>query len=1029
MKENIIRLLICIVLLLCSRISAEEIWGAQYPAPLPDAKKISFSYYGDIWVVPVSGGKAERLTVSLGYEGRSFWSPDRKWLAFQTDQWGSDDICVIAADGSSPAKRMTYYSTYDVLYGWTPDSKNVVFTSQRHTLRPVLYKVSIHGGLPEMITSFTAYHVFFASQGDRFFYTRGGSAWWRRHYKGGANSDIWVKVLPDKNSLRLTDYPGKDAYPMYSAVDQKLYFLSDRGEMSVSNIWRMDLETEAFEQMTFEKEDIHFPTMSFDGTLIAYECSGYLYTYDVAKKERRKLVISVNEDYKESPFVFKSFTHDASEFSLSPNEDELAFIVHGDIFVMQLEDGKSEKITRVTETPFIEKYVSWHPTEEKLVYSSMADGDMDIYTIEPKNEEKLYDDFFFTTTKLMETRETEIKPVFSPDGEKIAYFKNKNELFVMNKHGKANIKICPENDVLWIDWSPDSKWLTFSRTVLGWREDIFVVLADGSKEPINISNHPNDDYKPMWSSDGRRIAFASRDAIGNLWMKYVFLHKEDEDKTEDELEEAASDSTGKNIVIKIDFEDIEDHIHDVTRVLGWYNIVAQSPDGKQFAIYSNNQNSNDIWTVDWLGKELKQITKSNIRPRQFTVSRDKKDIYYLSGTGGIFSASIASAQSKPLSFNVQIGIDIQEEREQVFKQAWWALKDGFYDSDFHGIDWDAMYHKYKDLALHMRTIRDFHDVISMMIGELNASHLGIWKGDGGGETTGALGIVYDSGYKGKGVKVKDIIPDAPADAADVDVRPGDIITYINGKKIEKGEDFYALLRNKNNKEIMLTVIHDGKEKNIKVTPKTPWSILGLVRGNWVKLNKDYVHEQSNNRLGYLYIASMSDENLKKFEKDLYKEMDKRGLVIDIRYNGGGNIHEQIIEILRRTSYMYSKERGGDKEYASLFRWDKPTVVLINEFCYSDAEIFPAAFKELKLGKLIGVPTFGAVIGTNNIRLLDGSVFRIPGTGWFLLTGENLENMPVEPDVYIENRPEEDGSSNDTQLTQAIQVLLEQLGGK
>lgn len=1029
MKENIIRLLICIVLLLCSRISAEEAWGAQYPAPSPDAKKISFSYYGDIWIVAVSGGKAERLTVSSGYEGRSSWSPDNEWLAFQTDQWGSDDICIIAADGSSPAKRMTYYSTYDVLYEWTPDSKNVVFTSQRHTLRPVLYKVSIHGGLPEMITSFSAFHVFFTPQGDRFFYTRGGSAWWRRHYKGGANPDIWVRILSDKTSLRLTDYSGKDAYPMHSTVDQKLYFLSDRGEMSVSNIWRMDLETEAFEQMTFEKEDIHFPTMSFDGTLIAYECSGYLYTYDVVKTERRKLVIFVNEDYKESPFAFKNFTSDASEFSLSPNEDELAFIVHGDIFVMQLEDGKSGKITRVTETPFIEKYVSWHPTEEKLVYSSMADGDMDIYTIEPKNEEKLYDDFFFTTTKLMETKETEVKPVFSPDREKIAYFKNRRELFVMNKHGQKSIKVCSKNDVLWIDWSPDSKWLTFSRTVLGWREDIFVVLADGSKEPINISNHPNDDYKPMWSSDGRRIAFASRDAIGNLWMKYVFLHKEDEDKTEDELEKAASDSTDKDAVVKIDFEDIEDRIHDVTRVLGWYNIVAQSPDGKQFAIYSNNQNSNDIWTVDWLGKELKQITKSNVRPRQFTVSKDKKDIYYLSGTGGIFSASIASAQSKPLSFNVQIGINIQEEREQVFKEAWWALKDGFYDSDFHGIDWDAMYYKYKDLALHMRTTRDFHDVISMMIGELNASHLGIWEGDDGGETTGALGIVYDSGYKGKGVKVKDIIPDAPADAADVDIRPGDIITYINGKKIEKGEDFYALLRNKNNKEIMLTIIHHGKEKNVKVTTKTPWSIIRLVRDNWVKLNKDYVHEQSNNRLGYLYIASMSGENLKKFEKDLYKEMDKQGLVIDIRYNGGGNIHDQIIEILRRTTYMYSKERGGDKEYTSLFRWDKPTVVLINEFCYSDAEIFPAAFKELKLGTLVGVPTFGAVIGTNNIRLLDGSVFRIPGTGWFLLTGENLENMPVEPDVYVENRPEEDGSSNDTQLTKAIQVLLEQLGGK
>lgn len=1025
MKSNYLKSIIFSILIFCVNGFSEQIWGARYPAPSPDGKKISFSYYGDIWTADISGSKAERLTVSSGYDGRSFWSPDGKWIAFSTARWGSGDICIIVADGSEPAKRLTYHSAYDGVYGWTPDSKYVIFYSWRYELRPVLYKILIDGGLPIPVTNFSAYHVYFMPEGDQIYYVRGGTSWWRRHYKGGANQEIWMKSLPDGISKKITDFQGRDAYPMYSKVDDKLYFLSNRDKTSVGNLWRMDPDGMSPVQVTFESEDIHFPAISANGEVITYECDGNIFAYRIRTGEKKKLDFDVIEDHKENICERKSFASNATDFALSADEAELAFIVHGDIFVMQIKDGGSEKVVRVTDTPFIEKYVSWHPEEEKLIYSSNEDGDMDIYTVVPATEEVFYDDFIFKTDKILDTKETEVKATYSPDGTKIAYFKNKGELYVMDQRAGTDIKVCPENDVLWIDWSPDSKWLTFSRTTLGWREDIFVVRANGSERPINISNHPNDDYKPMWSSDGRRIAFGSRDAIGNLWMKFVFLLDEDKDKTEDELK---NDTTDNNVVVNIDFEDIEYRIQEVAQVQGWYNIVDQSPDGKQFVIYANNQDSRDIWTVDWFGKDLKRITKNNVGPRKFTISKDKKDIYYLSRSGNLFIASITSVLSKPLAFNVQININKYEEQEQVFKEAWWALKDGFYDSDFHGVDWDEMYNKYKDLAMHMRTTRDFHSVVSMMIGELNASHLGIYESGQSRETTGEIGIIYDPEYRGDGIRVMEVIAGSPADAVDVNIKPDDIITAINGKKIRQNDNFFTWLTNKNNKEVMLTILRGSKERYVKVKLISPWPLYRLIQESWVKANNDYVHKKSNDKIGYLYIASMGGSNLKQFETDLYKEMDKQGLIIDIRYNGGGSIHDELINILRRTSYMYSMERDGDKNYASLFRWDKPTVVLINEFCYSDAEIFPAAFKELKLGKLIGVPTFGAVIGTNDIHLLDGSIFRVPGTGWFLLTGENLENSPVEPDIYVENRPEEDGSSNDHQLTKAIEVLLEQIGG-
>lgn len=1019
-----------VLLLILAKIAyAGTVWGARLPAPSPDGSMLSFSYYGDIWIVDANGGRAERLTVSDGYESRSCWSPDGKWIAFQTDRWGNSDICIMPADGSEPPRRLTYYSTSDGLQGWTPDSKYVVFASIRHTLRYALYRISINGGLPEPVVDFTAWNSHFLPDGRTFFFSRRGAGWWRRKYRGGADSEIWKKTIPDVPSIRITNSPGRDAYPMYSAVDNMLYFLSNRGEGLANNIWRMNPDGSAPEQITFETEDIHFPSISGDGTLIVYELFGHLYGYRITTGESKKIPITVAEDFKENPYHFVTYTDEVSEFALSPKEDAIAFILHGEIFVMELkEDRETGKIKRITYTPSIEKHVSWHPEKEMLIFSSMEDGNMDIYTIEPKEKEKLYDDLLFRRLKVLDSDETDVKPQFSPDGKRIAYLKHQRTLFVMDSDGRNSRQLCSHNDVLWIDWSPDSRWLTFSRTVLGWREDIYVVPIDGSREPVNISNHPNDDYKPMWSEDGRRIAYASRNATGDLWLKYVFLRKEDEEKDDEFWEEEHSDSMDIPQAVRIEFDDIEERTHTVAKVSGFYYRWTQSADGKQFAVRSVAQGENDIWTVDWRGKDLKRITHHNVQPSQFFIAADKKHIFYLTEKGSMYHADIASAQSVPHHFTETLEIEKDREREQVFDEAWWALQDGFYDSDFHGIDWRKMYDKYRAYALRMRTIQEFHSVIQQMMGELNASHLGIWKRSRGQEVTGALGIVPDTEYSGDGVRIRDIIRGTPASEERIGLSRGDIIVAINNLTIKSGENFYSYLRNKNDEEIMLTVRSNGRERMVRIRPTTPGKILNQIDENWIKANQDFVHQTSNNRLGYLYIAGMGNENLKKFMVDLYKEMDKDGLIIDIRYNGGGSIHDELLTILRRAEpYAYSVSRDEEKQYSSHFRYDKPTVVIINESCYSDAEIFPAAFKKLRLGKLIGVPTFGAVIGTSDITLLDGSRFRVPGTGWYRLSGKNLENIPVEPDIYVENCPEMDGSSNDDQLRKAIEVLLQEVG--
>ena len=1025
MKPNIIPFSLSLLILsLAAATTGTRALGARHAAPSPDASRIAFSYHGDIWIVGAGGGKAERLTVNPDYDSRPYWSPDGNMIAFMSDRWGNDDVCVMPADGSRPAERITFHALYDLPYGWSEDGNAVLFLSQRHTLLPALYQQPITGGAPRVLLEFTAYNPMIMPDGKTVYFDRGGDAWWRRRYKGGANQDIWRKILPDGRAERITDYEGRDACPMYSRFDNKIYFVSDRGPENVGNLWRMDPDGSDPEPVTREKEDVHFPRISLDGTLIAYECFDEICTYDVRTGQTERLEIHCSEDHAAEPLTIETFTASASEFALSPGEDELAFVVHGDIFVMELKEGMPGKIAQVTNNQYVEKDVAWHPDKELLVYAALEDGDMDIYAIKPRTEKKFYDDLVFITEKVLDTDGTEHRPLFSPDGKTIAYLRNHGELYVMRQDGTQSQKLCPDNDVLWIDWSPDSKWLTFSRTALGWREDVYVVRADGTQGPVNISNHPNDDYKPMWSQDGRRIAFASRDAIGNLWMKYVFLLKEDAERDAEYWEKAERDTAqaAARADVAIDFEDIGERVRTVTQVRGGYNRVAQSPDGKQFAIHSDNLNSNDIWTVDWRGKELKRVTKGNVDPKMFSVSRDRKKIHFLSKDGSLFAADIATEQAQPLSFRVRVEIDQDQERAQVFKQAWWALQDGFYDSDFHGVDWPQMYDKYETWAGRSRVTRDFHDVIRMMMGELNASHLGVWKAGEGGERNGALGIVPDPYHEGDGIRVLDVIANTPAAKLEVNLRAGDVITHVNGRKIGRGADIDAWLRDKSNQETMLTVATGKKSRDVRITPEDPGSIIRTVERTWVLANRDHVHAKSGGRIGYVYIASMGEENLRKFEADLYEEMDNEGLIIDIRYNGGGSIHDELLNILRRTAYAYSVERGGMKSYSSLFKWDKPTVLLINEFCYSDAEIFPAGFKELGLGTIIGMPTFGAVIGTVDITLFEGTYFRVPTTGWYLLTGVNLENTPVEPDIRVENAPEEDGSSRDTQLERAIDLL-------
>ncbi len=1001
--------------------------GAFFPALSPDGKYVSFSYMGDIWVAPIEGGEAHRLTVSEGFEGVSAWSPDGKWIAFVSDRYGGGDIFIIPADGSAPPKRLTYHSAWDRPYFWSDDGKYIYFGSTRTEFRRAIYRISVNGGNPERIVNFDMGLVTTIPGTDTVLFIRGANNWWRKRYRGSANWDIWKMSLSDQHPIKLTDFEGRDGWPMFSAVDNRIYFVSNEGEDSIANLWVMDRDGSNRQQITHFKEDVIYPSISRDGRIIVFQVFDKLYSYSVEDSSIRELKFYVPQDHKLMDPQYITANKGTRDFAVKPDGSEIAFVVWGDIYVMDISEDGDGKINRITRTPDVEREVRWHPSEEKLIYVSLRDGNYEIYTAEPVDTtKKLVDAYRIKEKRLTKTDVSEHNPCYSPDGKKIS-FQVEDRLYVMDSDGTGRKKIA-DMDVNWPEWSPDSRWIAFSSTVIGWREDIFVVPADGSKKPINITNSVRDDYKPMWSSDGRRINYASRETNRELTLRFVWLRKEDASHDLSWWKEHR-DSVEAYDTIKIDFDGIQDRIHEIVSYKGGYFWWTQDPDGNEMTIDVEYDDGHEIKFVDWLDGENGSVFVGKEAPWGFEMV-DKNSVYF--GYQKKLYRGIKSGGKSLLPFSVAFWISRKQLNEALFKQGWWILEDGFYDPNHHGVDWKAIYRKYHDWNTRVRTPEEFELVFSMMLGELNASHLGIWRNDPDAyrETTGEIGIEIDPNYHGPGVRVSKVIPKSVADRY-LHLKPGDVITAINGEKISPDSNFYSYLRKKAGKKVLITwksgIIPVTHEK--EVTLETPWQLRTHVYEAWVDGNRKIVERLSHGKIGYLHIRAMSYTSLKKFYDDVYKNRDKQALIIDVRYNGGGRTHDEILNFLSRVPYGYYRSRWATHiSYSPDFLWNKPAAVLINSYSYSDAEIFPMGFKQLKLGKLIGVPTFGAVIGTDNPTLFDGmTVVRMPFVGWYRLNGKNLENGPVKPDIYVENPPEYDNIPGGPQIEKAVEVLMKEIG--
>ena len=828
---------------------AEEtgILFVRYPAPSPDAKTIAFSFQGDLWQVPSGGGKAVRLTVHEAYEGYPVWSPDGSEIAFSSDRFGNDDIYVIPA-GGGVAQRLTFFSGGDRMCDWLPDGETVVFASNRdfyYGRMPVLYKVGRQGGTPVKLAALYANEGKISPDGRRLVFTRGRYGWERKRYRGTSSTDLWLYDFTTEEIKRLTTHEGNDRCPMWAPDGDKIFYLTD--EDGIFNIWEMDIETLEKKQITHHQTDgVRFPSISGDGNLIAYEHLFDIWAVDPLEGTPQKIKITAPTDEKINLVEWKTFTNQATDMAVSPDEKEIAFVVRGEVFAMKNKE-KAGKAMRITDTPDRESEIVWSPNGDTLIYVSDRNGNRDLFMVTPADttQGKLHKALKTKTIQLTQSEEEESDPQFSPDGKKLAYIHGLGDIMIRDmKTGRTRTLIEGWNEPQYA-WSPDGRWIAFSREDAEFNADIWIIPAEGG-EAVNITQNPDQDIRPVWSQDGRKLGFISDQIANNNDVWFVFLRQEDEEKTREDLEEENDDKKKKDekVHVRIDFEDIHLRVRRTTSIGSTETSLAISPDGETFAFVADVKGERDLWAVKWDGTELKQITKGGQSPSRIQWSKDGKTLTYLS-KGRFRAVSPEGKNGKSLAFSARMDIDHRAERLQKFDEGWRTLYRRFYDPDFHGADWEAMKTKYRPVAAEQATLREFNNVVSLMIGELNASHLSIrGPAQGPRTTTGMLGLRFDESYRGNGLKVEGVMPKGPCDKENARVEPGEVLLSIDGHTIQEHTNIHELLNEKAGERVLIEVALKNRKtrRSLIVMPVTPGQFTDLEYDRWVKAKRAKVEE-------------------------------------------------------------------------------------------------------------------------------------------------------------------------------------------
>ena len=1052
-------------------LATEKAEFPRYPSISPDGSEITFSYGGDIWTVPSEGGRAHRLTVHPAYEYYPRWSPDGRWIAFSANRHGDDDIYIIPAAGGKSA-RLTFQEMDDRVCDWMSDSGHIIFSSRRDDRYPdykMLYSVSIDGGTPLPIMEAFGSQTAVSADGKEILYVRDGVHWWRRHYRGSAAGQVWRYSLDSGEHTAITDtlekLSGEDyrtpssIHPLYGS-NGSIHITSDHD--GTFNIWKREPSGSWKQITTYQGDGVRFPSISRDGRTIAYEQDLSIYVIK-GDSDPRELEIKAPLDDPSIETEIVHYDNKAVRLDFTPDGKQMFIEVRGEVFAGRIVDddvkaarGRANSLSGGL--PARDGDFTVSPGGDSLVFVSDRDGNRELYLVYSDDPEmsELARAMRLKLERLTDNPTDEHTPRWSPVGNHLAFIRGKGDLVIRDmKKGEERILLTGWS-MLQYEWSPDGQWIAYAREDNEYNSDVYIIPAAGG-EPINISRHPDEDDRPIWSTDGRKLGFRSRRRSNNWDIYFVFLRLEDHQKSlADWAEEAIAkadekksdndkkkkkDDKSEIAAVEIDTTELHRRVRPVTVLAGEEGEFVISPDGEKFAFTANHEGEIDLYIIKWTGEDIERLTKGGTEPKSISFSSDGKRIRFLTKNGRIKSVKADGGKEKNHPFDAYIRVDRLAERYQKFNEVWRGLGDRFYDPDFHGQDWKALHDKYFSLIPSTSCEGDFADLVRMMMGELNASHMGYSSPESGGKhRVGLLGLDFDASDTGPGLLIKHVLKHGPCDRGGVQVEPGERLIRVNGREITSNTNLNEILDNQDNQRVELILLKGKKERSVIVKPFNHWVIGRLRYDEWVDGRRAMVDSLSSGRLGYLHIKGMGGGSLARFEAQLYSVgAGKDGLVVDVRYNSGGWITDQLLAMLQVKRHAVTYPRDGGPGYPQgrlpLYSWTKPITVLCNKHSFSNAEIFSHAIKTLKRGTLIGEPTPGGVISTSWEPLLDGSSFRIPLRGWYTGTkperdtARDMEGNGAVPDLIIPMLPCQMAAGDDLQIRAAVDKLMSRLEEK
>ena len=1056
----------------------EALW-LRYGAISPDGGTIAFSYQGDLWTVPSNGGMATLLTTSEAYEQSPVWSPDGRQIAFASNRHGNMDVFVMPATGGT-ATRLTYHSAADIPGSFSPDGRQVLFSSSR--MRAVadrqfpnagfseLYQVPATGGKALRVLSVAAYNARYSPDGRSILYQdrKGYENNFRKHHTSSVTRDIWTYDTGTKAYQQISTFAGEDLEPVYSPDGREVYYLSE--ENGSMNVYRRSAQGGPATQITFlEKDPVRYLSISNSGTL----CFGYrggLYTMAPgAQPVRVRVHTAVDGRYTAQRTV--PVTGGASEMSLSPNGKEVVFVHRGEVFVASVKEGTTR---RITNTPEQERSASFSPDGRSIIYATERNGSWDLYrTTLARAEEK----YFFNATVMKEepllaTPAEEFQPVWSPDGKEVAYLEERTAIKVLNIATKKTRTVLPaDKNYSYVDgdqyfsWSPDSKWLLVEFLQdKQWITQCGLVKADGTGALVNLTKSGYGGSHPRWALDGKAMLwFSGRDGMkaqaswGSQMDAYALfftqaaldtfkLGKEEYDllKDKDEKEKGDEGHAGKDkgkkakagkaadkdstmAPLKFELDGIEDR---KVRLTGNSSDLADalfSKDGTKLYYLAEFEKDYDLWETDVRTKETKLLAKMGAEnPGTLGMDKEGKQLFLLNN-GGISYVDLDKGEVKGIGFKGEMILDEPAERAYLFEHVWRQVLKKFYVKDLQGTDWDYYKQQYAQYLPHINNSTDLAELLSEMLGELNASHTGAYYRDRQplGDATAALGLFYRNDTL-PGLTVAEVIDRSPVVQAGSRIQAGTVIEKIDGQPITGKEDPARHLNRKAGKNMLLALYNpkDGKRWEEMVKPISLDAEEELLYHRWVLQNRHTVDSLSNGRVGYVHVEGMNNESYKTvYEEVLGRYHGKEALLVDTRFNGGGWLHDDLATFLSGHVYMHLLPRGQDLGTEPQFKWSKPSVVLMNEGNYSDAHMFPVTYRALGVGKLVGMPVPGTGTAVWWEHLQNGVIFGIPQVGMVDNNGHYLENQQLEPDVKQPNEPGAMSTGTDQQLGAAVKVLL------